>query len=425
MIQYLLKRIAYSFLVLILVVIVISSIIYLSPVDPARLTFGQRTDVESIEAKKRELGLDKSLFGQLGDYLADISPIGLYQQEEKIAYQITSTITSRDTVEVGNASDQAPIIRQYGQEDIALYKALKDSLSQSSEAALHQLILMTETKEKIDKIDTKTYKDRYNYAKLFSIGSRDFIVKTPYLRKSFQDGRPVTEILLQAIPQTAILALSAIFIGTIIGLFLGVFAALNRNTWIDNFSVILSVFGYSLPSYVTGLILAYIFGYLLSDYTGLSTQGKLFEINDIGEEILVWRNLLLPALALGIRPVALVTQLTRSAMLDVLSQDYIRTAHAKGLAPRKVNFKHALRNALNPVTTAISGWFASLLAGAFFIEYIFNFDGLGLATINALQNYDLPVLLGSVLFAATVFVFINIFVDFIYALLDPRVRINR
>jgi len=121
----------------------------------------------------------------------------------------------------------------------------------------------------------------------------------------------------------------------------------------------------------------------------------------------------------------LITQLTRSSMLDVLNEDYIRTARAKGLSFYKVVFKHALRNALNPVLTAASGWFASLLAGAFFVEKVFNFNGLGLLTINALVNYDLPVVLGAVLFSAFVFVIINLFVDMLYALLDPRVVVGK
>ena len=112
------------------------------------------------------------------------------------------------------------------------------------------------------------------------------------------------------------------------------------------------------------------------------------------------RNLLLPAVALGIRPLAIITQLTRSSMLDVLSQDYIRTARAKGLSRRATVLHHALRNALNPVVTAVSGWLASLMAGAFFIEYIFNWKGLGTVTLRAVENLDFPVVMGATLFVA-------------------------
>jgi len=182
------------------------------------------------------------------------------------------------------------------------------------------------------------------------------------------------------------------------------------------------VAGISLPSYVSAMILALVFGYYFSDYTGLEVRGSIYDLDDFGDEAYFWKNLILPAIALGIRPIAIVTQLTRSAMLEVLSQDYIRTAKAKGLSYYKVIFKHALRNALNPVLTALSGWFAALLAGAFFVENVFDFNGLGQVTVNALLSYDIPVVLGAVLFTSVLFVVINILVDLLYAVLDPRVK---
>ncbi len=138
---------------------------------------------------------------------------------------------------------------------------------------------------------------------------------------------------------------------------------------------------------------------------------------------MTWKNLILPMLTLGLRPLAIIVQLTRSAMLDVLSQDYIRTARAKGLSNNTVIYRHALRNALNPVITAVSGWFASLLAGSFFVEYIFGYNGLGKATVDALEMSDFPVVMGSILFVAFIFVIINILVDIGYAFLDPRVKL--
>jgi peptide/nickel transport system permease protein len=127
---------------------------------------------------------------------------------------------------------------------------------------------------------------------------------------------------------------------------------------------------------------------------------------------------------LGIRPIAIITQLTRSAMLDVLSQDYIRTAKSKGLSNNTVLFKHALRNAMNPVVTSISGWYASLIAGAYFVEIIFDFKGLGYETVKSLLNFDFPVAMGSVLFTATIFVVINIIVDILYGFIDPRISVK-
>ncbi|MDX5584607.1 MAG: ABC transporter permease, partial [Aureibaculum sp.] len=133
---------------------------------------------------------------------------------------------------------------------------------------------------------------------------------------------------------------------------------------------------------------------------------------------------ILPAIVLGIRPLAVVIQLMRNSLLEVMSQDYIRTAKSKGLSMYKIIKKHALKNALNPVVTAVSGWFASLLAGAVFVEYIFNWNGLGKEIVNALNTLDLPVIMGSVLVIAAMFIIINIFVDVIYGWLDPRIRIR-
>ena len=173
-----------------------------------------------------------------------------------------------------------------------------------------------------------------------------------------------------------------------------------------------------------GIIIAYVFGFVLTKYTGLHITGNWFDIDGItGQRTLALRNLILPAITLGIRPLAIITQLTRSAMLDVLDQDYIRTAYAKGLKRKTVIWKHALKNALNPVITAVTGWFAELLAGAFFVEYIFGWQGIGKATVDALDKLDYPVVMGSVLISAAFFVFMNIVADILYGVFDPRVRI--
>jgi peptide/nickel transport system permease protein len=173
-----------------------------------------------------------------------------------------------------------------------------------------------------------------------------------------------------------------------------------------------------------GIIIAYTFGFLLSDYTGLRMTGSLFDTDPFEGRQLQLKNLILPALTLGIRPMAIITQLTRSAMLDVLNQDYIRTAHAKGLSRSRVIWKHALRNALNPVITAITGWFAELLAGAFFVEYIFGWKGIGKVTVDALEKLDFPVVMGSVLVSSFFFIVINILADILYGVADPRVRVE-
>jgi peptide/nickel transport system permease protein len=137
--------------------------------------------------------------------------------------------------------------------------------------------------------------------------------------------------------------------------------------------------------------------------------------------VLRLRNLILPAFTLGIRPLAIIVELTRTTLMEVMSQDYIRTAMAKGLSRTRIIGIHALRNALNPVITAVSGWFASLMAGAVFVEYVFDWKGIGV--VDALEKYDLPVIMGSVLMIAVILILINIVVDILYGFLDPRARI--
>ncbi|HIO67668.1 MAG TPA: ABC transporter permease [Flavobacteriales bacterium] len=268
--------------------------------------------------------------------------------------------------------------------------------------------------------------NRYqSYTRLLGIGdSKMLIMKAPYLRRSYQTKRRVSEILSESLPETAILATTSMTFAAIVGIILGIFAAIRKDTWFDNSSLVLAVLGMSAPSFFSGIIIAWLFGYELSEYTGLNMTGSLYTLDPFEGEILTLQNLILPAFTLGIRPLAIIVQLTRSSMLDVLSQDYIRTAKSKGLSYYKVIFKHALKNALNPVITTMSGWFASLLAGAVFIEYVFGWKGIGLELFQALEKYDLPVAMGVTLFLAGVFVVVNIVVDIIYAVLDPRVRLS-
>ncbi|MCB0802989.1 MAG: ABC transporter permease, partial [Flavobacteriales bacterium] len=249
-------------------------------------------------------------------------------------------------------------------------------------------------------------------------------LKSPYLRKSYQTKKNVSSILFESLPETAVLAVAAILIASFLGIFLGLLSALQKDTWIDRLLLFIATSGMALPSFFVGIIFAWVFGFLLSDYTGLNMTGSLYEVDDLGRgEYINWANLVLPALTLGIRPLAVVIQLSRNSLLEVLSKDYIRTAKAKGLSSSKLIFKHAMQNALNPVITAISGMFASLMAGAVFVEIIFSWKGIGWEIVNALEKYDLPIVMGSVLIIAVIFVCINIIVDILYGVLDPRVRI--
>lgn len=259
---------------------------------------------------------------------------------------------------------------------------------------------------------------------LFAGGETKFGLKVPYLRKSYQSKREVWGILMQALPGTLMLAFAAMFIAIAIGIPLGVMAAVKQNTWLDTSAIFSSIVGISAPSFFMGIIMVYVFGFVLSDWTGLHIAGSWYTIDDEGTRRMTMQNLILPAITLGIRPMAIITQLTRSAMLDVLDQDYIRTAYAKGLSKRQVIWKHGLRNALNPVITAITGWFAELLAGAFFVEYIFGWQGIGKVTVDALEKLDYPVVMGAVLIAATFFILVNILADILYGVVDPRVRVQ-
>ncbi|MGB6034859.1 MAG: ABC transporter permease [Cryomorphaceae bacterium] len=426
MTNYILKKIGYGILVLWGVVTLVFAIFSINPGDPAAMLLGQRADEEAIERVRRELALDLPWGKQYALYINDISPLSLHSENEE----------SRIFLEP----------------------------------------------------------EKYNYTQLLDFGETVLVVKSPYLRRSYQSKKQVGEIIAEALPGTVVLAVGAIFFALFFGILLGVVTAVHKGRFIDGFSLFSAVLGMSAPSFFSAIIISWIGGYLWSvqttlpaipivlaliglvislarkprswiksaewlikgallgmallvvnsltamlfDFnfllfrdaaltlpgTGLGMTGSLYDVDVFTGEYLALGNLILPMITLGIRPLAIVVQLTRNALLEDLSKDYTRTARAKGLSPNAVVFKHALRNALNPVVTAISGWFASMLAGAVFVEFVFNWKGLGLQVFQSLQNDDFPVVMGSVLVIAASFVVINIFVDIIYGLLDPRVRIS-
>lgn len=266
--------------------------------------------------------------------------------------------------------------------------------------------------------------EKYSWTPLLTFGkNKSVILKLPYLRRSYITKRRVSDIISETLPETAVLAFSSIIIASFLGIFLGVISAIKQNSIYDKLSLVLAVLGMAAPSFFVGLIIAWLFGYVLRDYTHLSPTGSLYDF-DIDGKTLKLKNLILPSITLGIRPLAIVVQLMRSSLLDVMGQDYIRTAKAKGLTMYGVIIKHALKNALNPVITAISGWFAALMAGAVFVEYIFSWKGIGYEVFEALTRNDLPVVMGATLIFATIFVVINILVDVAYGILDPRVRVK-
>ena len=269
-------------------------------------------------------------------------------------------------------------------------------------------------------------KKKYNYILVREFKKNKFVIKLPYLRESYQkNGVLVSEIIKNTLPNTVILAFSSITIAIFLGLFFGIFSALYKNTWIDYFIQIFSTIGMSIPSFFSAIIFAWIFGYLLNEYTGLNMTGSLYELDDFGENLTVkYSNLILPSIVLGIRPVAVISQMMRNSLLKELSKNYIITAYSKGLSKYRVIRNHAFKNSLNPVITALSGWFASMLAGSVFVEYIFGWNGLGKEIVDSLNTLDIPVLIGAVITIAFIFILINIFVDITYSILDPKINLD-
>jgi peptide/nickel transport system permease protein len=267
---------------------------------------------------------------------------------------------------------------------------------------------------------------KHAYSVVGSIHTKKFdvVLKAPYLRESFvRKGVSVSSIIAHTLPNTFVLALTSMSFALVLGISFGLVCALYEHKFIDQFLSSTAVFGMALPSFFSAIIIAWLFGYVYQKYTGLSMTGSLYEVDDYGRgETLVLKNLVLPAFTLGIRPLAVVLQLTRNSILDTLQEDYIRTARAKGLSNFRVLIFHALPNALNPVITAASGWLASMLAGAVFVEFIFGWNGVGKEIVYALDYLDLPLVMGAVLTLSTCFVFITIFTDILYFILDPRIK---
>lgn len=270
----------------------------------------------------------------------------------------------------------------------------------------------------------RKYDNFKSYCVLAKVGDVDVVLKTPYLRYSYQSKRSVGTILSEAFPNTLILAAVAIAFALILGVFIGVLAAVVNTDFVNKLTLFITTIGMSLPSFFAAILVAWLFGYVWESFTGLSMTGNLYSVDDYGNgAYLDLKNLILPAFTLGLRPLAVVVELTRTSLLEAMSMDYIRTARAKGLKRWRVVTVHALRNAMTPVVTAISGWFASLLAGAVFVEYVFDWKGIGVIIVDALDTFDFPVIMGAVLLIGFMLIIINIIVDIIYGILDPRVRV--
>ncbi len=228
------------------------------------------------------------------------------------------------------------------------------------------------------------------------------------LGRSLKTHRLVTDEIRTRLPHTAKLAAAAMLFAIVLGITIGIFSATRQNSVLDNIVMVGVVTGYSFPGFWAGLLLILFFGV------------KLHWLPFVGDERP--KNLILPALTLGLQPAAVIARLTRSSMIEVVHLDYIRTAWAKGLRERAVIVRHALKNALIPVVTVIGLEIGALLGGAVITETIFSWPGIGTMAVTAINSHDYPIVQGVVLLATFTFVFINLIVDLIYGILDPRIR---
>ena len=277
-------------------------------------------------------------------------------------------------------------------------------------------------------LDDPLYVQYWRYVQ--TVGSGD-------LGTSIATHRPITEELRERFPATIELALSAMFFATLIGVPLGFFAAKRHGGIFDHSSLFLSLIGVSIPIFFLAILLKWMFAVKLGWLPSVGRQDVLIDAEHptnfyvldgivTGNWNAAWdatKHLILPAFALATIPLAIIARITRASVLDVQNEDYVRTARAKGLAPRIVDRRHVLRNAMLPVTTIIGLQVGLLLSGAILTETVFAFPGLGSWLQMAIQNRDYPVLQGGILFVAIVVVVVNLLVDISYGLLNPRVRL--
>jgi peptide/nickel transport system permease protein len=294
----------------------------------------------------------------------------------------------------------------------------------------------------------------------FGLYMRD--LATGNLGESIRTGQPVTQILLERLPTTVELTLYALIFAVVVGMILGIISAYKRNSIADVVTMVIANLGVSIPVFVLGLVLAYVFAIILKDsLLTLPPSGRLsagFRFQSIAE---AWgldglsgpprtfldffsnmytfnglvtgqfnlfldavRHMILPAVALGTIPMAIIARMTRSSLLEVLGQDYVRTARAKGMRPRTVMFRHGLRNALLPVVTVVGLSIGGLLSGAVLTETIFGLTGIGRTVFESITGRDYIVIQGLGLLVALIYVVVNLVVDISYGFLDPRVRVS-
>lgn len=437
---YILKKIVYG---LVILFGVITGVFFLQSAvggNPALLLGGQNATDETIKNIEHDLGLDLPLYQRYFLYLNDLSPVSFHSDNpESRVFMDTAKYDGQALIDLGESTIyfKYPYLGKSYSDKTFVSDKILSKLDDTIVLALGAVIIAFVIGVLFG-ILSALYKGSF-------MDNSSFIIAVAGMSApSFLTGAIISFVFGELWSEAMDIPLLPVF-AALFALVLGVIMLIvqNRKKAKEERAKISfqKVLGWAFKGLVigTGVWFIYIIGYSIFGFeavswlgsvvegpgTGLNVTGQLYSVDDYtGEEYLTLSNLILPAITLGIRPLALVTQLMRSSMLDVLNEDYIRTARAKGLSETKVVLKHGLKNALNPVVTALSGSFASLLAGAVFVERVFDWDGIGKVLLEAIQNSNMPLILGVTIVISTFFVIINLLVDIVYGLLDPRIRLK-
>ncbi len=425
MVTYLLKKIGYGFLVMFGVITVVFFLFNLSPGDPVRNLVGENASEKVVENLRRKLDLDLPIGKRFALYLNDLSPISVHNKSktESRIYYDKAKYKGFALFSIGNDKSlflKRPYLKRSFLSDKNVSDILGEVIPGTVVLAVISILLALVIGLVMGIVSALNKDSIYDRLMLFisalGMSGPSFFVAILVAW--------VGAILWRekiSIPLIPLLILCS-------GIIWSAFRFFRKQTpGIKSSKILLYAFGIAA---LFGFVMLFVpdgswFNYCINlPGTGLNMTGSLYSVDVWKGEYLDLKNMILPIITLMIRPLSVIVQLTRSSLLDVMSQDYIRTARAKGLSETQVVLGHALRNALNPVITAVSGWFASLLAGAVFVEFVFGWKGLGQQMFNAIESQDLPVVMGGVIVIAFAFVLINILVDIIYGWIDPRVRVG-
>lgn len=271
-------------------------------------------------------------------------------------------------------------------------------------------------------LDPLKYKKAF---KLFYFGAdKAIVVKWPYLRRSFHNKEDVYTKLISGFTESAVLVTASIAIAVTFGIFLGLIASFKKSTWIGKSIEMFTLIGISFPSFFIAVVIAWSFGFLFHKYTGLNMTGGLYSIDPFTGEYINWKNLILPSMALAFRPMALIIQQTKSLYNMAMSQQFILTARAKGARRVMILINHAWLNTTAPLVLLSKHWLGSMIAAVLFVEFIFEWNGIGKMTVNAIDHSDLPVMMGAVLFISVIYILMKTVSAILYSTIDPRVDLK-